>query len=188
MVRYLRSGLIALMSFAVVALVIVVVGVGSAVPVTANGQEAPRRPTPTPTPGDFYLWLAYDTRNWFDPSYVVRSDVSAFPGPHYALASYSGWFWSDNSLTLRSRSGNFQGNVTLNVLNLPPNIVAELPSSIFVPLTGSVSIPLKLRASTSAALANVSGVTFRATSGSIVHTVQLPTFTVVDQLPPLPPS
>lgn len=177
MFRHLTRILLVALSFAVIVLAVIAPGTSSAAPIAA-----PQAAAVTP---DFWFTLSYNTANWFDPSYVLRGDVSAFPGPDYELCVY-GCFWSDNSLKLWSRSGGFTGNVTLAVLNLPPGITAEMPASVFVPRFGAgPRFSVKLRATSAAALGNVSGVTFRATSGTIVHTVVLPTFTVVDKLPPL---
>jgi hypothetical protein len=176
MFRRLRRTVIATVSLALIVLAVIAPATSSAAPVAA--PQAAAAP-------DFWFVLSYNTANWFDPSYVVRGDVSNYPGPHYELCVY-GCFWSDNSARLWSRSGGFSGTVTLEYLNLPPGITAEMPTSVFVPKFGAgPSFSVKLRATAAAALGNVSNVTFRARSGSIVHTVVLPTFTVVDQLPPL---
>lgn len=169
--------------FTLVALILVVFV--SAVMVPAADARPRPVPTPTPVPSDFYFSLSYTTANWFDPSYMVRGDTSAFPGPHYWLCAMGGCFWSDNSLLIWPRTSNFSGTVNIEVLNLPPGITAEIPSSVFIPLFGRASIPFKLRASSAAALMNVSGVVLRGTSGGVVHTQQLPTFSIVDQLPNL---
>lgn len=184
MFRHGKRIVIGGLSFALIALIVMAFVVTSASPAVA----ARPRSTPTPVPADFYFVLSYDAPRWFDPSYVVRGDTSAFPGPHYPLCVWGSCFWSDNTLRIWPRTSNFSGTVNIEILNLPPNITAEIPSSVFVPLFGRAVIPVKLRASTAAELMNVSGVTFRGTSGSIVHTAQLPAFTVVDQLPPLPPQ
>jgi hypothetical protein len=182
MVRRKRSTWMAALSFALIALAVMAFAISSAAPVTAAMPKP--RPTPTPT-GDFLFSLNYKGEYWTDPSYLVRGDTGPHPGPHYALASYSGWFWTENTLAVISRNG-FTGTVNLEVLNLPSGVTSELPSSIFVPQGDGVIIEVHLRASAAAALGDVSGVTLRGTSGSIVHTANLPTFTVVEQLPPLP--
>lgn len=171
MFRHVRHTLIVALSFTLLTLVVIAPGISSAAP-----TEAPQAAALSP---DFSFWLSYDTANWFDPSYLARGGR----GPLYELCVY-GCFWSENALQIGSRNG-FTGNVTIEVLNLPPGITAELPSFLFVPKFRSVRTSVYFRATTTAALGNVSGVILRGRSGNIVHTIELPTFTVVDQLPPL---
>jgi hypothetical protein len=164
------------LSFALIALAVMAIVTSSAAPAAAA------RPRPTPTPaqtGDFLFVIAY---RWPDMSgYLVRGDNKLL----YALASYSGWFWSDNYLHIISLNG-FQGNVSLEALNLPPGVTSELPPSVFVPKFGSTRFTIHLRAATDAPLTTAT-ITLRGTSGSITHTGDA-RFTVVEQLPPLPPS
>jgi hypothetical protein len=110
---------------------------------------------------------------------LVRGDNKLF----YALASYSGWFWSDNYITVISRNG-WTGNVNLQTLNLPSGVTSEMPTTVFVPRYGSATVPIQLRSAIDAPLATAT-VTLRATSGSIVKTGDVQ-FAIVDQLPPLP--
>jgi hypothetical protein len=131
---------------------------------------------------DFLFSLNMKAEYWNYPSYLIRGGD---PGPDYPMASYSGWFWAENTLSVISRNG-FQGNVNLAALNLPSGINSELPSSVYVPKGKGVTIVVHLRATPGAALGDVSGVTLRGTSGNLVHTANLPTFTVVDERPPLP--
>jgi hypothetical protein len=175
--QFFRSTLKAALIFALVALVMMIPGTPSTAPVEAASP-------------DLIFSLNYKAEYWSDPSYLIRDDGTlpwpgSSHGPLYAIASYSGWFWTTNTLSVISRNG-FTGNVNLEVLNLPAGITSEMPDSVFVPKGGGVTIAVHLRAASSVALADVSGVTLRGTSGSIVKTANLPTFTVVQELPPLP--
>lgn len=185
MLLHLRKTVLVTLSFTVVALMVLLIGAGSASPVTAAMNTPRPRPTPTLRPDSSFIMLLnmrapYHT----DPSYLVRGGAA---GPAYVMFDYyvTTSFYVDNRLHAISVNG-FQGNVTLQVLNLPPGITSEMPASVFVPIFSSTFVPVRLRASTSAALGNVSGVIIRGTSGSIIRNELLPPFTVVDQLPPLP--
>lgn len=183
MFRHLRRTRLVALSFAVMALTVMAIGVSSASPVTAA------RPVPTPTlrpDSSFIMPLAFRAPYHTDPSYLVRGGAA---GPAYVMWDYyhTASFYTGNSIRAISVNG-FQDNITLQVLNLPPGITSEMPSTIFVPIFSSTVVPVRLRASTSAALGSVSGVVLRGRSGAIVRDEFLPTFTVVNQLPPLPPS
>jgi hypothetical protein len=165
MFRHLRSALVTALCFVLIVLAVMAPGTSSVAPAMAAGQA------------DFLLSIAY--RAPYMSGYLVRGDNKVL----YPIASYSGWFWSDNYFLIISRNG-FEGNVTLEALNLPSGVTSEMPNSVFVPKGKSVTTLIRLRAATNAALGAVT-VTLRGTSGTIVHTGDL-SFTVVDQLPPLP--
>jgi hypothetical protein len=114
---------------------------------------------------------------------VAAAPAATAATPDILLASYSGWFWSDNYLMVISRNG-FSGNVPLAALNLPPGVTSEMPASVVVPKSGSVIDSIRLRASTTSALTSAT-VTLRGTSGALVRSSTLQ-FRVVDQLPRLP--
>jgi hypothetical protein len=156
------------LSFALIALAVIAPRTSSAAPVAA--------PQAAPTV-EFLLSIAY--RAPYESGYLVRGDNKLF----YALASYSGWFWSDNYITVISRNG-WTGNVNLQTLNLPSGVTSEMPTTVFVPRYGSATVPIRLRAAIDAPLATAT-VTLRATSGSIIKTGDVQ-FAIVDQLPPLP--
>jgi len=163
MFRHLRRVMIVGLSFALIALAFIAPGTTSAAP-----QAAPT--------AEFLLSIAY--RAPYESGYLVRGDNKLL----YALASYSGWFWSDNYIMVISRNG-WTGNVNLQTLILPSGVTSEMPTTVFVPKYGSATVLILLRAATNAPLAAAT-VTLRATSGSIVKTGDVQ-FAIVDQLPPL---
>jgi len=75
----------------------------------------------------------------------------------------------------------FGGDVKLEVLHLPAGVTSQTATKLTVPRRGVVSAPFRLQASGDAALGDAT-VTVRATSGSLVHTLDLP-ISVADQLP-----
>jgi hypothetical protein len=91
-----------------------------------------------------------------------------------------GCFYDSNSIGVTSLN-DFQGTVTLQILNLPAGVTSQTATTVNVPRRGSTSTPLKLLAASDAALRSAT-VTLRATSGSIVHTLDLP-ISVGAQLP-----
>jgi hypothetical protein len=128
------------------------------------------------------------TANYMPPSfvgYVVRGGLSSCAGcttavePRYVGRSFS-CFYDSNSIDLVSLNG-FSGDVRLEVLDLPAGVASQTATKLTVPRRSAVSTPFKLQASGDAALGDAT-VTVRATSGSIVHTLDLP-ISVADQLP-----
>jgi secreted trypsin-like serine protease len=89
-------------------------------------------------------------------------------------------FYDSNTINLVSLN-DFSRDVRLEVQNLPAGVTSQTATMLTLPRRGVVSTPFKLQASGDAALGNAS-VTVRATSGSIVHTLNLP-ISVADQLP-----
>ena len=126
--------------------------------------------------------------NYQPPSFVghvVRGGLSSCVGcttavePRYVGRSFS-CFYDSNSTSLVSLNG-FSGDVKLEVLDLPAGVASQTATKLTVPRRGAVSTPFKLQASGDAPLGDAT-VTVRATSGSIVHTLDLP-ISVADQLP-----
>ena len=128
------------------------------------------------------------TANYKPPSfvgYVVRGGLPSCAGcttavePRYVGASFD-CFYDSNTISLVSLN-SFGGDVKLEVLNLPAGVTSQTATKLTVPRRGVVSTPFKLEASGDAALGDAT-VTVRATSGTIVHTLNLP-ISVADQLP-----
>src|SRR5215216_6943772 len=128
------------------------------------------------------------TANYKPPSfvgYVVRGGLPSCAGcttavePRYVGASFD-CFYDSNTISLVSLN-SFGGDVKLEVLNLPAGVTSQTATKLTVPRRGVVSAPFKLQASGDAALGDAT-VTVRATSGSLVHTLDLP-ISVADQLP-----
>ncbi len=128
------------------------------------------------------------TANYKAPSfvgYVVRGGLPSCAGcttavePRYVGTSFS-CFYDSNTISLVSLN-DFSGDVRLEVLNLPDGVTSQTATTLSVPRRGAVGTPFKLQASGDAALGDAT-VTVRATSGSIVHTLDLP-ISVADQLP-----
>ncbi len=128
------------------------------------------------------------TANYKPPSfvgYVVRGGLPSCAGcttavePRYVGASFD-CFYDSNTISLVSLNG-FSGDVKLEVLNLPAGVTSQTATKLTVPRRDVVSAPFKLQASGDAALGDAT-VTVRATSDSIVHTLDLP-ISVADQLP-----
>jgi hypothetical protein len=126
--------------------------------------------------------------NYKPPSfvgYVVRGGLSSCDGcttevePRYVGRSFS-CFYHSNSIDLVSLNG-FSGDVRLEVQNLPAGVTSQTATKLTVPRRGAVGTPFRLQAGGDAALGDAT-VTVRATSGSIVHTLDLP-ISVADQLP-----
>lgn len=101
--------------------------------------------------------------------------------PRYVVADPLGCFYDQNSIGVVS-IGDFAGTVNLEVLNLPQGVSNQTAASVNVPRRGATSTPFRLQAAANAPAGNAT-VTLRATSGSIVHTADLP-ISVVSQLPP----
>src|SRR5215217_6463856 len=123
------------------------------------------------------------TANYKPPSfvgYVVRGGLPSCAGcttavePRYVDASFD-CFYDSNTISLVSLNG-FGGDVKLEVLNLPAGVTSQTATKLTVPRRGVASAPFKLQARGDAT------VTVRATSGSIVHALDLP-ISVADQLP-----
>jgi len=123
------------------------------------------------------------TANYKPPSfvgYVVRGGLPSCAGcttavePRYVGASFD-CFYDSNTISLVSLNG-FGGDVKLEVLNLPAGVTSQTATKLTVPRRGVASAPFKLQARGDAT------VTVRATSGSIVHALDLP-ISVADQLP-----
>jgi hypothetical protein len=128
------------------------------------------------------------TANYKPPSfvgYVVRGGLPSCAGcttavePRYVGASFD-CFYDSNTISLVSLN-SFGGDVKLEVLNLPAGVTSQTATKLTVPRRGIVSAPFELQASGDAALGDAT-LTVRATSGSIVHTLDLP-ISVADQLP-----
>ena len=121
----------------------------------------------------------------FFVGHVVRGGLSSCDGcttevePRYVGRSFS-CFYDSNSIDLVSLNG-FSGDVRLEVLNLPAGVTSQTATKLTVPRRGAVGTPFKLLATGDAELGDAM-VTVRATSGSIVHTLDLP-ISVADQLP-----
>ena len=128
------------------------------------------------------------TANYKPPSfvgYVVRGGLPSCAGcttavePRYVGASFD-CFYDSNTISLVSLN-SFGGDVKLEVLNLPAGVTSQTATKLTVPRRGVVSAPFKLQASGDTALGDAT-LTVRATSGSMVHTLDLP-ISVADQLP-----
>jgi hypothetical protein len=128
------------------------------------------------------------TANYKPPSfvgYVIRGGLPSCAGcttavePRYVGKSFT-CFYDSNTISLVSLN-DFSGDVRLEVLNLPAGVTSQTATKLTVPRRGVVSTPFKLEASGDAALGGAT-VTVRATSGTIVHTLNLP-ISVADQLP-----
>ena len=128
------------------------------------------------------------TANYKSPSFmghVVRGGLSSCVGcttavePRYVGTSFD-CFYDSNTINLVSLNG-FSGDVRLEVQNLPAGVTSQTATKLTVPHRGVVSTPFKLQASGDAALGDTT-VTVWATSGSMVHTLELP-ISVADQLP-----
>ena len=128
------------------------------------------------------------TANYKPPSfvgYVVRGGLPSCAGcttavePRYVGASFD-CFYDSNTISLVSSNG-FGGDVKLEVLNLPAGVTSQTATKLTLPRRGVVSAPFKLQASGDTALGDAT-LTVRATSGSMVHTLDLP-ISVADQLP-----
>jgi hypothetical protein len=128
------------------------------------------------------------TANYKAPSFVghvVRGGLSSCVGcttavePRYVGTSFD-CFYDSNTINLVSLN-DFSGDVRLEVQNLPAGVTSQTATMLTVPRRGAISTPFKLQASGDAALGDAT-VTLRATSGSIVHTLDLP-ISVADQLP-----
>ena len=121
----------------------------------------------------------------FFVGHVVRGGLSSCDGcttevePRYVGRSFS-CFYDSNSIDLVSLN-YFSGDVRLEVLNLPAGVTSQTATKLTVPRGGAVGTPFKLQATGDAELGDAM-VTVRATSGSIVHTLDLP-ISVADQLP-----
>jgi hypothetical protein len=128
------------------------------------------------------------TANYKPPTfvgYVVRGGLPSCAGcttavePRYVGASFD-CFYDSNTISLVSLNG-FGGDVKLEVLHLSAGVTSQTATKLTVPRRGVVSAPFRLQASGDAALGDAT-VTVRATSGSLVHTLDLP-ISVADQLP-----
>jgi hypothetical protein len=94
--------------------------------------------------------------------------------------------WTTTDIQVQSVNG-FLGTVNLEVLNLPPGVTSLMPASVTI-LAGSGFPPLasttfSLKADSTAPLGTFT-VTLRATSGSILHTIDYQ-IEIADALPPL---
>jgi hypothetical protein len=144
-------------------------------------------PTPTPSPPPDFTFSA----NYSPPSFtgfLVRGGLRLADcplcttdiEPRYVIDSL-GCGYDSNTISSVSLNG-FEGSITLEVLNLPPGVTSQTATSMFLPRGNAVSTPFKLQAASGAA-AGTATVTVRATSGAIVHSIDLP-ISVVDQPPP----
>jgi hypothetical protein len=133
---------------------------------------------------DFALSANYGGAAWV--GHLVRGGLSSCPNcttaiePRYVNNDPFGCFYDSNSISVTSLN-DFQGTVTLQILNLPAGVTSQTATTLNVPRRGSTSTPLKLQAASNAAL-GAATITMRATSGSIVHTLDLP-ISVGAQLP-----
>jgi len=128
------------------------------------------------------------TANYKSPPFVghvVRGGLSSCIGcttavePRYVGTSFD-CFYDSNTINLVSLNG-FSSDVRLEVQNRPAGVTSQTATKLTVPHRGVVSTPFKLQASGDAALGDTT-VTVWATSGSMVHTLELP-ISVADQLP-----
>lgn len=178
MARYMKITLVA----ALIALTIIVLAASSDTSAMAAKKKTPTpMPTSTPASADFSFNLNLKPQyGWV--GYLVRGGDA---GPFYEMNSYGSCFWTTNWLGMVSLHG-FEDDITLEVLNLPPGVTEEMPDFAFVPRGGAEVVTVALLATSDTALGDGT-VTLRGTSGTIVHTLDLP-FHVVDELPPLDPS
>ena len=128
------------------------------------------------------------TANYKSPSFVghvVRGGLPSCVGctgavePRYVGTSFD-CFYDSNTINLVSLN-DFSGDVRLEVQKLPAGVTSQTAMLLTLPRRGAVGTPFKLQARGDAALGDAT-VTVRATSGSIVHTLDLP-ISVADQLP-----
>ena len=175
MVLQLKRLLIITFGFALIALAVIAPGTSLAAPVAADAAEVFAAPAAAGTP-TFGFSVA-----WPGPTYSGHLVRGGDSWVRYALPIY-GWAWYTNILRVTPLNG-FTGNVTLEVLGLPPGVISEIPSSVFVQ-SKMVSVPIRFLAPANAPLTTAT-VTLRGTSGGVVKT-QAVQFTIVDQLPPLP--
>ena len=128
------------------------------------------------------------TANYKPPSFVGHVVRGGLPScvacttavePRYVGTSFD-CFFDSNTISLVSLN-DFSGDVRLEILNLPAGVTSQTATKLTLPRRGVVSTPFKLQASGDAALGDAI-VTVRATSGSIVHTLDL-SISVADQLP-----
>jgi len=130
---------------------------------------------------DFALTADYKSPSFV--GHVVRGGLPSCVGctgavePRYVGTSFD-CFYDSNTIGLFSLK-DFNGDVKLEILNLPAGVTSLTVTKLTVPRRGVVSTPFKLQASGDAALGDA---TVRATSGSIVHALDLP-ISVADQLP-----
>ena len=103
------------------------------------------------------------------------------PEPAY-LANSLGCFYDSNSMTIFPLNG-FLGTVNLKLSGLPSGVTSRTATSVTVTRIGYPAIfTFELKASSTATLGNAT-VTITGTSGSIVHTIQMP-ISVGTVLPP----
>jgi hypothetical protein len=128
------------------------------------------------------------TANYKPPYFVghlVRGGLPSCAGcttavePRYVGTSFS-CFYDSNTISLVSLN-DFSGDVRLEFLNLPAGVTSQTATKLTVPRRDAASTAFKLQASDDAAVGDAT-VTVRVTSGSIVHTLNLP-ISVADQLP-----
>ncbi len=128
------------------------------------------------------------TANYKSPSFVGHVVRGGFPScvgcttavePRYVGTSFD-CFYDSNTINLVSLNDSSR-DVRLEVQNLPAGVTSQTATMLTVPRKGVISTPFKLQASGDAALGDAT-VTVRATSGSIVLTLDLP-ISVADQLP-----
>lgn len=120
---------------------------------------------------------------------LVRGGVPSCPPlectstltPLYLVGSFT-CFYSLNNLSFVSLN-DFEGPVTLELLNLPAGVTSQTAATVNVPRGGAATTPFRLDAATGATL-GAATVTLRATAGSIVHTLAL-NIAVADALPPI---
>ena len=116
----------------------------------------------------------------WDPHPLCNLCVT-YGGPHYVVNDPLGCFYDSNSISVVSLN-DFQGTVTLAILNLPPGVTSQTATSVLLPRRSAASTAFKLTAATNATVGSAT-VTVQATSGALVHTIDLP-ISVGDQLPP----
>lgn len=129
---------------------------------------------------DFALSVNFSSPTFF-VGHLVRGAVPGTPcgscnggalaQPAYFVPDVFGAFFDTNSIGVVSLN-DFQGPVTLQILNLPAGVTSLTATPVTVPRRGAVTTPFKLQADSAAALGNFT-VTLRATSGALVHTVDL---------------
>ncbi len=165
MVRRKRSTWVVALNFALIALAVIALGTSSASSVMAAKK-------------DFLLTLNIKPQDGIGQ---MNNDGGA--GPVYPSVAFGTCAYILNFFSLVSLNG-FEGNVTVEVLNLPPGVTEEVGDSFFLRSGSSTGDMIVLEATAAAPLGDAT-VTLRAMSGNgnIVHTIDLP-FTIVGQLPP----
>ncbi|MGH2559530.1 MAG: hypothetical protein ACRDJH_10730 [Thermomicrobiales bacterium] len=138
-------------------------------------------PEPTPTPAPDFTLSTNLGSDYPEPSNLLRGGrYDGDYGPLSRMWSYGGCFYVTTVIYVTPRN-DFIGTVTLEILNLPAGVTSQTATSVTITDWRMANATLKLFAASDAALGNAT-VTVRATSGAIMHTLDLE-FWVVDELP-----